>query len=95
MYECGQGLDDWQDDSKTALLEAVNADPGMGLLYQTYLSGLESAGVSLANFFNDCGTWNKWGCWGHRQDLSMTTPKGNAIFAAAVAATTSVTTGNA
>ena len=70
-YEGGQhmvGVGGGQDnDAMTKLLQAANAHPRMGKIYQRYFDAWTDAGGDLFCYFSSVGRWSKWGSWGIMQ----------------------------
>ena len=70
-YEGGQhmvGVGGGQDnDAMTRLLQAANAHPRMGKIYQRYFDAWTDAGGDLFCYFSSVGRWSKWGSWGIMQ----------------------------
>jgi hypothetical protein len=67
-YEGGQHLVGHggaeNNDDLTALFQATNRDPGMGLLYLDYLAGWKDSGGQMFANFSYVGAWSMWGSWG-------------------------------
>jgi hypothetical protein len=81
LYEAGQHLVNWQDDASTPLLSAVNRDPRMGQAYLKYINSLPES-IGPICWFNDCGTYSKWGYWGLKELTGRPSHKYNAVISA-------------
>ena len=72
-YEGGQhmvGIVGGENDERlTKLLQAANASPRIGLIYQKYYAAWIREGGDLFCYFSSVGTWSKWGSWGLLQTL--------------------------
>lgn len=55
------------NETLTALLQAANAHPGMGDIYDRYFRAWEREGGGLFAYFSSVGSWSKWGSWGIMQ----------------------------
>lgn len=81
-YEAGQHLvgvgGGENNDKVTALLQAANAHPRMGRIYDQYYATWTEAGGDLLCYFSSVGRWSKWGSWGileHYDDDPRQSPK--------------------
>ncbi|MCP5537093.1 MAG: hypothetical protein H7A51_12810 [Akkermansiaceae bacterium] len=70
-YEGGQhmvGVAGGENNQKmTDLFIAANQHPGMGKIYQKYLTAWDTEGGGLFASFSSVGKWTKWGSWGAMQ----------------------------
>jgi len=85
-YEGGQHLvgvgGGENNEAITKLLQAANASPRMGPLYDTYFDAWRAAGGGTFCYFSSVGVWSKWGSWGVMQywdDKVAGAPKFQAI----------------
>jgi len=62
---------DARDDGLTTFLEAMNRRPGMRDVYAMHLNMARSKGLRTHVIFTDCGTWGKYGQWGHLEHLDQ------------------------
>jgi len=65
-YEGGIGLEG-EHSLKTKI--AANHDPRIQKVVETYLDNWYSQGGELFMYFNLCGTYTKFGCWGLTDDI--------------------------
>ncbi|KPK59629.1 MAG: hypothetical protein AMK73_08485, partial [Planctomycetes bacterium SM23_32] len=81
-YEGGQHMVGVQggenNQALTRLLQAANAHPRMGRIYERYYDAWTRAGGDLFCYFSSVGLWSKWGSWGilqHYDDEAAQSPK--------------------
>ncbi|MFD0672403.1 sugar-binding protein [Cohnella sp. GCM10027633] len=75
-YEAGQhmvgtyhnGIEYYHDDALTAKLIAVNRDPRMAGMYESYLNGWKNIGGRQMMVFASMAAPSKWGSWGIVED---------------------------
>jgi len=60
---------DSRDDGTTIFMEAMNRQPGMRDVYAIHLNMARSKGLWSHVAFVDCGSWGKYGQWGHLEYL--------------------------
>ncbi|WP_435012004.1 hypothetical protein P12x_006121 (plasmid) [Tundrisphaera lichenicola] len=66
LYEAGQHLNNSQNNASTSLLMDVNRDSRMGLAYTYFIDSLPESLGGIC-WYNDAGTYSKWGCWGLKE----------------------------
>jgi len=62
---------DSRDDGITTFMEAMNRQPGMRDVYAIHLAMARSKGLRSHVAFVDCGSWGKYGQWGHLEYLDQ------------------------
>jgi len=60
-----------QGKKLTERMFEVNADPRIRDVYATALETWRLAGGDGFTAFVECGTWSKYGCWGHKQYVTQ------------------------
>jgi hypothetical protein len=83
-YEAGQHLvgvgGGENNDTLTAMLQAVNRHPRMKEFYTRYLDDWKAAGGELCCLFSSVGGYSKWGSWGLLEFADETSsPKFDAV----------------
>jgi hypothetical protein len=83
-YEAGQSLDGVGgavgNDALTALLEAANRSPRMGMIYSNYLTSWRADGGRLMCLFESCSAFGQYGSWGLLEAADQTnSPKFSAV----------------
>jgi len=64
----GAGAD---DDGITIFVEAMNRHPAFRDVYRIHLNMAAAKGLRTHVAFTDCGTWGKYGQWGHLETLDQ------------------------
>jgi hypothetical protein len=64
---------DARDDGTTIFMEALNRRPEMAEVYRIHLNMAKSKGLRSHVGFVDCGSWGKYGQWGHLEYLDQPT----------------------
>lgn len=59
------------DDGITTFMEAMNRRPEMAEVYRMHLNMAKSKGLWSHVGFTDCGSWGRYGQWGHLEYLSQ------------------------
>jgi hypothetical protein len=62
---------DVRDDGTTIFMEAMNRHPAMADVYNIHLNMARSKGLRSHVAFVDCGSWGKYGQWGHLEYLDQ------------------------
>lgn len=68
---------DSRDDGLTIFMEAMNRRPDFEDIYNIHLNMAKSKGLWSHVAFTDCGSWGKYGQWGHLEYLDQ--PPGDSV----------------
>ena len=79
-YEGGQHLVALNNEKLAALFLEANRDPRMKDVYARMLKAWRDAGGGLFLHYFDVGAPNKFGSWGARERLDVSTPKSEALL---------------
>lgn len=73
LYTDDKDGGDDRDDGITTFMEALNRNPEFRSVYEIHLNMARAKGLRSHMIFTDCGSWGKYGQWGHLEALDQPT----------------------